>query len=98
MNKVGYLTQYLGTPVVALKNVMVPGTVNGTADLVLNDKKIYLVPAAGQRPVKIVFEGEEVSVTFNPDETSDKRYGISVELRVGIAAVCGQKYGTINLQ
>ena len=97
MNKVGYLDQYLGTPLIALRNVLVPGTTNSTAQLALPDNIIYLVPAAGARPVKILFEGDEVSVTFNPDETSDRRYGISIEMRVGIAAVVGPKYGTITL-
>lgn len=97
MNKVGYLDQYLGVPLIALSNVLVPGTTNTTADLVLDDHIIYMVPVGGAKPVKILFEGNEVSVSFNPDETSDKRYGISVEMRVGVAAIVGPKYGTINL-
>ena len=97
MNKVGYLDQYLGVPLIALHNVLVPGTTNGAATLALSDKLIYMIPVGGARPVKIVFEGDEISVTFNPDQTSDRRYGISVELRVGVEAVCGPKYGTIVL-
>lgn len=97
MNKVGYLDQYLGVPLIGLNNVLVPGTTNTTATLALADNVIYMVPVAGDRPVKIVFEGNEISVSFNPDNTSDRRYGISVELRVGISAICGSKYGTITL-
>ena len=97
MNKVGYLDQYLGVPLIGLNNVLVPGTTNTTAQLVLPDNIIYLVPVAGQKPVKILFEGDEISVSFNPEMTSDKRYGISVELRVGVEAIVGPKYGTITL-
>lgn len=98
MNKVGYLDQYLGVPLVAIKNVLVPGTTNSVnATLALSNNKIYFVPVAGDKPVKILFEGNEVSVTYNSDESSDKRYGITVELRVGLEAVCGAKYGTITL-
>ena len=97
MNKVGYLDQYLGVPLIGINNVLVPGTTNGAATLALPDNRIYLIPVGGARPVKIVFEGDEISVAFNPDETSDRRYGISVELRVGVAAVVGPKYGTIIL-
>lgn len=97
MNKVGYLDQYLGTPLLALKNVLVPGTTNGSAKLVLDDKTIYMIPVGGSRPVKILFEGNEISVSYNPETTSDVRYGISVELRVGLAAICGPKYGTVKL-
>ena len=97
MNKVGYLDQYLGVPLIGINNVLVPGTTNGAATLALPDNRIYLIPVGGARPVKIVFEGDEISVSFNPDETSDRRYGISVELRVGVEAVVGPKYGTIIL-
>lgn len=97
MNKVGYLDQYLGVPLIALKNVLVPGTTNGAATLALNDRLIYMVPVAGDRPVKIVFEGNEVSVEFNPAESSDSRYGLSVTMRAGVSAVCGAKFGTIAL-
>lgn len=97
MTKVGYLDQYLNTPLIALENPLVPGTTNSTATLALDDKKIYMIPVGGTKPVKIVFEGNEISVSFDPQNTSDRRYGISIEMRVGISAVCGSKYGTINL-
>jgi hypothetical protein len=97
MNKVGYLDQYLGVPIIALKNVLVPGTTNGSATLALADNKIYFVPVAGDKPVKIVFEGNEVAVEYDPAHTSDTRMGITVTMRVGISAICGAKYGTITL-
>lgn len=97
MNKVGYLDQYMGVPVIALKNVLVPGTTNSSATLALDDKKIYLVPVAGDRPVKVVIEGNEVSVICNPEDCSDSRYGITVSIRLGVSAVCGSKYGVIEL-
>ncbi len=97
MNKVGYLDQYLGVPLIAIDNVLVPGTTNGTADLAIDDKVIYFVPAAGNKPVKVVFEGGETTVAFNPEETSDTRYGLVVTMRVGIAAITGAKYGTVTL-
>lgn len=97
MNKVGYLDQYLNTPLIALTNVLVPGTTNDDARLALPDDKLFLIPVAGSKPVKIVFEGNEISVSFDPEHTSDRRYGISVEMRAGISAICGSKYGTIDL-
>lgn len=97
MNKVGYLDQYLSVPLIALNNALVPGTTNSSATLVLPDNIIYMIPVGGTKPVKIVFEGDEVSVSFDPEHTSDKRYGISVEMRVGLGIVCGSKYGTITL-
>ena len=97
MNKVGYLDQYLGVPLIALKNVLIPNTANTTADLALPDDIMYFVPVAGDKPVKILFEGNEVAVTFNANETSDNRMGIDVTMRVGISAICGAKFGTVDL-
>lgn len=97
MNKVGYLDQYLGVPLIGLHNVLVPGTTNGAATLALKDDRIYMIPVGGARPVKIVFEGDEISVAYDPEHTSDKRYGISIEMRVGVEAIVGPKYGTIKL-
>ena len=97
MNKVGYLDQYLGVPLIGLNNVLVPGTTNGSATLALPDNRIYMIPTAGDRPVKIVFEGDEVAVQYNPDQTADSRYGITVTLRAGVSVICGAKYGTITL-
>ena len=97
MNKVGYLSQYLNTPLIAIKNVLVPGTTNSTATLALDNHKIYFVPVAGDKPVKILFEGNEVAVTYDPKETSDVRMGITVTMRIGISAICGSKFGTINV-
>lgn len=96
MNKVGYLDQYLGTPLIAIDNVLVPGTTNGKAELALDDETIYFVPVAGSKPVKVVFEGGETSVSFNPEESSDTRYGISVSMRVGVSFIAGPKYGIIE--
>lgn len=97
MNKVGYLDQYLGVPLIALKNVLIPNTTNTSASLALPDDLIYFVPVAGDKPVKILFEGNEVAVTYNADETSDNRMGIDVTMRVGISAICGAKFGTVDL-
>lgn len=97
MNKVGYLDQYLSVPLIALKNVLIPNTTNGSATLALPDNLIYFVPVAGDKPVKILFEGNEVTVEFNAKETSDSRMGIDVTMRVGISAICGAKFGTIQL-
>lgn len=97
MNKVGYLNQYLGTPLIAINNVLVPGTTNGEAKLSLSDKVIYMVPVAGSKPVKVVFEGGETSVGVDPEHTSDTRYGITVTMRVGVATIVGPKFGTIKL-
>jgi len=97
MTKVGYLDQYLGTPLIAIDNVLAPGATNTTGALTIPDNIIYMVPVAGDKPVKIVFEGNQTSVSDDPENTADERYGITVSLRLGVSAVCGAKFGTITL-
>lgn len=98
MNAKGYLGEYLGVNLIALKNVLVPGTTNTTnPQLVLPDDIIYFIPVGGDKPVKIVFEGDEVSVAYDPLNTSDMRLGLTISLHVGLGIVCGRKFGCIDL-
>ena len=99
MNKVGYLDQYLSVPLIALENVLIPGTVNGDAQLALSDKLIYFVPVAGSnRPVKVFMEGSMVSIEEDTTQTADRMYDFFVDLRYEVSAIIGYKYGTITLQ
>jgi hypothetical protein len=98
MNKVGYLDQYLSVPLIALENVLIPGTTNGDAQLALSDKIIYFVPVAGSnRPVKIFMEGNQVSIEEDTTKTADRQYAFYVDLRYEVSAIVGYKYGTITL-
>ena len=97
MNKVGFLDQYQGVPLIAISNVLNPQYINSNPTLILPNDKIYLVPVAGEKPVKILFEGDQIAVNYDPEHTSDVRYGISVEMRVGIGSVIGPKFGVVNL-
>lgn len=97
MNKVGYLDQFQGIPLIAIDNVLVPGTTNSTAELALGGDRIWMIPAAGDKPVKIVFEGNQISVSEDPKETTDVRLGLITNLRVGVEAVIGSKVGTVIL-
>jgi hypothetical protein len=97
MNKVGYLDQYLGIPLVAIENVIIPGTVNSTAALAISDKIIYMIPMGGSRPVKIFMEGNQVSLEEDTTHTSDREYRFWVDLHYEVSAIVGYKYGTITL-
>ena len=97
LTEVGYLSQFLDVPLIAVDNVIAAGTVNSTGTLLIPDNIIYMCPMAGDRPVKIVFEGNQSSVDDNPEDTSDVRWGITVSQRIGVSAVCGAKYGAITI-
>ena len=102
IQKVGYLDQYQSVPLIALENVLIPGTVNSSAQLALSDKIIYFVPVANgsgasSRPVKIFMEGNQVSITEDTTQTEDRQYRFFVDLRYEVSAIVGYKYGTITL-
>jgi len=97
MNKVGYLDQFQGIPLIAIDNVLVPGTVNSTGTFVLPDDRIYMIPVAGDKPVKIVFEGNQISITEDPKDTTDVRLGLITNMRCGVSAIVGSKCGTVKL-
>lgn len=95
--KEGFLDKYLGSRLVPIDQVMVPGTVNTTANLAVPTDVIYVVAAEQYKPVKVVMEGDSVIVEEIAEATTDKTYGISIQMKIGVAAVVGSKFGVINL-
>ena len=70
---------------------------NSTANLMVPDDKIFLIAAGAYKPLKVVMEGNEITLTDIPEYTSDRTYVFSVKVRLGIKAVLGSKHGVINL-
>ena len=95
--KKGFLDKYLGVTLAPIDQAMVPGTVNSTATLMIPDDKIYLVASEAYKPVKVVFEGDSVVVEEIAERTTDKTYWIDVQMKIGVAAVVGSKFGTITI-
>jgi hypothetical protein len=93
----GYIDKFLGARMIPVDPALVPTTINSTADLAVPDNKIYMVAADAYRPIKIVFEGNSMTVERIPEETTDKRYGIRIQMRVGVSAIVGSKFGRIDL-
>jgi len=94
--KKGYLDMYKGFRLMEIKQAQIPGTVNTTASLMIPENSLYFIAMAQNRPIKVVFEGESVTVESNPTTTPDKSMGLTITLRVGISAVVGNKFGSIT--
>lgn len=47
--------------------------------------------------IKVVFEGNTVSVEKDPQFAADHTYGFTVDMRMGMDAIVGSKIGAINL-
>lgn len=95
--KEGFLGKYLGVGLIAIDQILVPGTTNSTATLAIPSTKIYITSAYGDKPVKVVYEGDSVVIDSIPTDNPDRTYGMSIQMKVGVAAVVGSKFGTITL-
>jgi len=95
--RTGILPDYKGVPIIEMDNALYPNTINGTPTPVLSDSIIYLLPAGMDRPVKVAFEGNSVTVTKNPQEMADHTYTFQIDMKLGVDVVIGAKFGAITL-
>lgn len=95
--KDGFLNRYLGVPLFPIDQAIRGTKVNTTADLMIPTNVIYMIASDANKPIKIVFEGDSVTVERIPDETTDKTYWIRIQMKLGIGVILGSKIGTINL-
>lgn len=95
--KKGFLPAYKDVPLVELGNALVPNTINGTPQTIVSDKIIYMIPMGMYRPVKVVFEGNTLTVEKHPLEMADHTYVMNVNMMIGVDVVVGSKFGAIVL-
>ena len=82
---------------IELGNALVPNTINGEPEVVLPDDIIYMLPLGMNKPIKVVMEGNTVSVEKAPLFAADHTYGFTVDMRMGMDAIVGSKIGAITL-
>lgn len=95
--KTGYLPSYKEVPVIELGNALVPNTINGQPQTIVSDKIIYMIPMGMYKPVKVVMEGNTLTVEKNPLEMADHTYVMNVNMMIGVDVVVGSKFGAIIL-
>ena len=72
-------------------------TVNTTAEFALPNDMIYFLPVYGDKPVKLVYEGDNILVERDAHQTPDKTYRVRIQERVGVAAIVGSKIAALKL-
>ena len=82
---------------IELGNALVPNTINGKPEVIVDDKIIYMIPMGMYKPVKVVFEGNTLTVERNPIQNVDHTYQMIVNLMVGVDVVVGSKFSAIIL-
>lgn len=87
----GYFGKFNGTEMVALRQVHKPGTTT----FAMNDNKVFVI-AGGDKPVKVVNEGEglmiEGEATDNQDLTKEYVYGQPM----GVGVACSEAMGVFT--
>lgn len=96
MNKNGFLDKYKGYRIAYFDPSMIGTTVNTTATLVVPEEVLYFIPVGMEKPIKVVFEGENVTIESIPTVTADKTGGLQITMRLGVNAVVGQRFGAIT--
>lgn len=94
----GYLDRYYGTRLICLDQALKFNTVNTTGEFAVPDDVIYFLPVYGDKPIKLVYEGNDVLVEREATRTPDKTYRVRIQERIGVAAVIGSKIAALELQ
>lgn len=68
----GYLPSYKEVPLIELENFLQPNTINDIPAVMGSDKIIYMLPVGMNKPVKVVFEGNSITVQKDPIEMADR--------------------------
>lgn len=92
----GYLPVYNQVPCFELKQAILPTTLNGAnPTLIVPDNYIYFIPMSFNRPVKVVFEGNNTTVVTDPQKTTDARLALTITIRIGVDVIVGSKFGVL---
>lgn len=93
----GYLPLYKNVPLFEIDNAIIPNTINGNPATLVDDDVIYMLAVGAHRPVKVVFEGNTVTVAEDARNTKDNTYALTIDMRIGVDVIVGSKFGTILL-
>ena len=93
----GYLDKYNGVKLICLDQVLVPGTVNTTAQFMIPDDHIFFLPVYGDKPIKVAIEGKEMYVDRPYERTPDKTYRARIQMRLDVKAVFGSKIAALEI-
>ena len=94
--RVGHLTTYMDVDIYRIPQLILPNTVNTTALFGVPADTVYIFADGGYRPVKLVFEGQAVTIDIIPTEAPDKQMGISVTMKMGMGFTAASKFGAIT--
>ena len=87
----GYYGKFNGNEMVALRQVHKPGTTT----FAMNDNKIFVI-AGGDKPVKVVNEGEGLMIEGDPTDNQDLTKEYVYGQPMGVAVACSEAMGVFT--
>lgn len=93
--KLGYLNTIFDTDVMVMQQYADYGS--NDYKLVLPDDKIYVISPAGQKPVKLVLEGNTYTRSMDTNDTADLTSNTTLNISWGIGVITNNVAGVISL-
>ncbi len=88
----GYYGMFNGTEIIAMRQAHIPGT----NKFALDNTKLYVI-ADGDKPIKVVNEGDSILSERDPFQNNDLTQEYFYGQSMGVAVVCAQKLGVYTL-
>lgn len=95
----GYLGTIQGVPTFEMRNAMLPGQVNTTGNMIMQDTDAYIIAraGAGYAPIYIGIEdGTPITMELEPHETADMTLNVNMTASLDVKPVFASKIGVIT--
>lgn len=92
-----YVGQYRRVKYVELEQNMVPSTIGTTMDFGLSQNRIYFMPMAAEKPVKIGIEGNTMVYETDAETSADNTIFVTTQMSYGGVIATANRYGIYEI-
>lgn len=92
----GFLTNYKGTGLYEIQNVLKPNTVNTTPEFLISDTTLWFASLNGYKPCEVVFQGDDINLVMRPSETEDFTINVDMTMTLDVVTLMGSKIAVIS--
>jgi len=93
----GYVGDYRRVSYVMLEQNLIPSTILTTMDFGLSQNRIYLMPMAAEKPVKIGIEGNTMVYETDSETSADNTIFVTTQMSYGGVIATANRYGIYEI-
>ena len=93
----GYVGQYRRVKYVMLEQNMVPSTIGTSMDFGVSQNRIYLMPMASEKPIKIGIEGSTMVYETDSETSADNTIFVTTQMSYGGVLATANRYGIYEI-